>query len=363
MGDNLSIYAGDKAIASIRQNGLSPDSIGVVIGAAGGPKWLVMGGLDRAIFFSWMKGRKAPLPMVGSSIGSWRFSAVARGEQAYAAFERAYIDQAYTSRPSQGEVTRQSVDILRSFLGDGSSAALLEHPYMRLCILAARCKGLFSRHDPLSLVLGMISASALNVLSRTMLKIFFSRTIFYDSRMYPPFKEVNDFPHQNVPLTKENLHDAILASGSIPLVMEGVKDVPGASRGIYRDGGVIDYHINLAFDSDRIVLFPHYVNAVIPGWFDKYLFHRGPDLKNLENVVVLCPTEEFVARLPYAKIPTRNDFMGFRGRDEQRKTYWKQVVGAAESLGEEFLTLMEGGGIGEKVQPISILASSRRHRS
>ncbi|HOO39680.1 MAG TPA: patatin-like phospholipase family protein [Deltaproteobacteria bacterium] len=363
MGDNLSIYAGARARAFIEKNGLTPESIGVVTGAAGGPKWLVLGGLDRAIFFSWMKGRKDPLPVVGSSIGSWRFSAVALGERAYDAFERAYIDQTYKTRPSPGDVTRESVKILGSFLTEENCSSLMEHPYLRLCIMSAYCGWPFSRQDLLSLAFGMISVSALNALSRNMLKLFFSRAIFHDARMFPPFKDVSDFPLQRIPITRENLRDAILASGSIPLVMEGVKDITGARPGIYRDGGVIDYHINLAFDSDRIVLFPHYVNTIIPGWFDKFLSGRGPKLDNLENVVVLCPSEEFVARLPYAKIPTRKDFRGFRGRNEERISYWEQVVSASESLGEEFLALVEGDGILKRIKPISSLTVSPKPRT
>ena len=45
----LRIYAGPKAMQRIAQNGLRPQDVGVVPGAAGGPKGLALGPLDRFI--------------------------------------------------------------------------------------------------------------------------------------------------------------------------------------------------------------------------------------------------------------------------------------------------------------------------
>ena len=77
MADNLLILAGKRALSVLREQGLSPDSIDVIAGAAGGPKWLVLNGLDRAIFFNWITPKTHPLFLVGSSIGVWRFVSLA----------------------------------------------------------------------------------------------------------------------------------------------------------------------------------------------------------------------------------------------------------------------------------------------
>ena len=50
----LRIYAGPKAMQHIVSNGLQPHDIGVVPGAAGGPKGLILGPLDRFIFGDWL---------------------------------------------------------------------------------------------------------------------------------------------------------------------------------------------------------------------------------------------------------------------------------------------------------------------
>ena len=47
---------------------------------------------------------------------------------------------------------------------------------------------------------------------------------------------MNDLPTERVELSEANLADAILASGSIPMVMEGVEGIARAPEVIYRDG-------------------------------------------------------------------------------------------------------------------------------
>jgi len=360
MKEMLSIYAGRKAYEIVKQDGLSPESVDMVVGAAGGPKWLVLGGLDRAIFFSFLRGRKKPMPLVGSSIGAWRFSALAQGEEAYNEFEKAYINQTYETRPSPGDITRESLRILDAFLSGNSINAGLEHPWMRLCILSVYCRWPFSCENLPCLALGMTGAAIANSLRRSLLNMFFSRAFFIDSRISPPFSGMDDFAAQPVPLNGENIRHAILASGSIPMVMDGVRDIPGAHRGIYRDGGLIDYHMDLPFDSDGIILFPHYLQTIIPGWFDKFLPWRMPNLKNFDHVLMFCPSRDFVAGLPYEKIPTRKYFRKFWGRDDQRKGYWRQVVAQSENLGQEFLRCISDGSIRERIRPLSAEALARR---
>ena len=58
----------------IAQNGLQPTDIGVVPGAAGGPKGLILGPLDRFIFGDWLARSNHDVHLVGASIGAWRMA-------------------------------------------------------------------------------------------------------------------------------------------------------------------------------------------------------------------------------------------------------------------------------------------------
>jgi len=62
-----------------------------------------------------------------------------------------------------------------------------------------------------------------------------------------PFIDMKGFDITRVPLNRENFHYALLSSGSIPMIMPGVRDIADAPDGVYRDGGVIDYHLDIPF--------------------------------------------------------------------------------------------------------------------
>ncbi|GBC60746.1 hypothetical protein DENIS_1705 [Desulfonema ishimotonii] len=356
MSQNLVFRAGRKAYISIKQNGLSADAVKVVAGAAGGPKFLVLSGLDRILFTSWFAGRTEPLFLLGASIGTWRFAAAARNHPADAmtSFRSAYIRQRYSDRPTPAEITRGSEKILSGFLGKTGASEVLNHPYLRLNILAVRSGRAVSSLRQIPMTLGLLGAALANVADRRLLRFFFGRTLFHDPRTRPPFWGMNEFPVQKVRLDAANLRKALLASGSIPLVMDGVGDIPGAQAGIYRDGGVIDYHLNLPFmpGKEGIVLYPHYTDRIIPGWLDKTLRWRRPSPRYMENVLMVAPSQRFVENLPHRKIPDRSDFYRFRGHDAERMLYWKQVVRVSRQLADEFLDTVETGAIRERVVPI-----------
>ena len=356
MTKNLSFSAGRKALKIIREGGLSPDQVKVVAGAAGGPKCLILGHLDGALFSTWLAGRKEPLFLLGSSAAAWRFASISqkRPLEAIDRFQTTYVHQHYSEKPSTKEITDESIAFLNIFLGDRGEEDILNHPYLRLNVMSTRCRGLTASDRKGALLPGLLIAALLNIFSRRSLGLFFERTLLYDPRDTPPFFDMDEFPIRKIPLTEENLRTALLASGSIPVVMSRVTDIPGARRGSYRDGGIIDYHMDVPFtkDGNGIVLFPHYTNRIIPGWFDKHLLWRKPDNLHVENLLLLHPTEAFIQKLPYGKVPDRNDFRRFLGRDTERMDYWNKSIEESRRLSEEFLDAVESGKIRELVGPL-----------
>ena len=355
MSRNLLFRAGERALGKIRSKGLSPDMVKVIAGAAGGPKYLVLTQLDREIFSSWLTQRVQPLFLVGSSIGAWRFAAVAQHNprEALEKFETNYIAQHYHTQPTAGDITRETIRILSTFLNDKGAREIVSHPFLRLSVLAVRARWPLSSDNRILLIPGIVMSALANMLSRKLLKLFFTRVLFYDSREPPPFLHMSDFPIHTIPLTVQNLKQAVIASGSIPLVMNGVRGISGAPSGTYRDGGVIDYHVDIPFLADRddgIVLYPHYSRKIIPGWFDKKITWRNPSY--MDDVLLICPSDEFVRKLPYGKIPDRNDFYFFKGRDSDRIVYWKKVIDESRKLADEFAEIVYTQKIEEIVRPL-----------
>lgn len=350
---SLSLLAGPKAMRIVRERGLRAQDVDVVPGASGGPKWLVLEALDRFVFGELLQeDRDRPLHLVGSSIGSWRLACMAQRDPAaaIARFREAYIEQRYAKKPTPAEVTRVSREILDVLLGPTGEREILGHPWARLHVITTACRGpAASERTPVQM-LAMAAAAAGNLLSRRTLALHVRRVIFHTAGDESPFRALADFPTTHLALTGENLRPALLASGAIPLVLEGVP-IPGAPGGIHRDGGIIDYHLDLDFGpGDGLILYPHFYPHLVPGWFDKGLRWRRARGANLDRALILAPTPELVARLPNAKIPDRDDF--YRMRDDERIAAWRRVAALGEALADELRELLATGRIADAVRPL-----------
>lgn len=338
----LRFRAGPGAFAKIRDEGFSPGQIGTIAGASGGAKWLVLSQIDRVVITNILPRLKGPVHLIGSSIGSWRFSCYAQQDPLVAleSFEEAYLEQRYSEAPDRNEITTRSRDILQSLLGENGIREITTNPTLRTHVMTVRSRALTASEKTPVLAAGLMVAASANLVSRRTLGAFFSRGLFFDRRDLPPFFEATGFPLHRVALTEDNYAEAVLASGAIPLVLNGVRNIRGAPAGVYRDGGIIDYHLDLNTSApDRITLFPHFYDYLVPGWFDKKLSWRRPDPRHTDRTLLICPSREFVASLPRARIPDRTDFQTM-SPDERRKT-WRMVIASCQALAEELNDVLD----------------------
>ena len=142
----LTIRAGRRAMQRLRETPLSPEDVHVIPGAAGGPKALGISGLDKAIFGDWLPRVPQERSLIGSSIGSWRFAAVASSDDPKAQLARLaelYTAQRFAKGVSAAEVSRKSVLFLEELLG-GREDAILNHPWYRLNVVVVRSLGMTS---------------------------------------------------------------------------------------------------------------------------------------------------------------------------------------------------------------------------
>jgi hypothetical protein len=193
-----------------------------------------------------------------------------------------------------------------------------------------------------------------NCLSRNNIYLFAERIVFHNGSMPPSFCLQPQFRGRFVRINEINFKYAIMASGAIPLVVAGVRNIYGAPRGIYRDGGLIDYHLTHQFAAkeNETVLFFHHQERIIPGWLDKNLMRRVPDEETLSNVLMVFPTQSFVEKLPGGKIPDRGDFLAYINDQETRIKNWYKAVELSAPLGEDFIELVESGRIKEMVEKL-----------
>ncbi len=234
------------------------------------------------------------------------------------------------------------------------AAEVLSHPRFRLHVFTSRGRHVLARQGRVRTPAGYLGAFMANVLHRRALGAFIDRVVFADPRDPLPFA-LADFRTHHATLTASNLAPAILASCSIPFWLDAVHDIPGGPRGAYWDGGITDYHLHLNYaqmaeqpargwgGGPGLVLYPHFQPNIVPGWLDKGLKRRHRASPMLDNLVVLSPAPDWVARLPNAKLPDRNDFKAYRHDDARRVRDWRLAVAESQRLADEFAEIVTAG--------------------
>jgi hypothetical protein len=400
----LHIYAGPTARAALDQNGLQPSDVCTIPGAAGGPKGLILGALDRYIFGDWLPRSTQAVDLVGASIGAWRMASACWSDpiKGLAQLEHDYIHQHYEvlpgqKRPSAAMVSELFGKNLRDFYA-GRVDEVLAHPRFRLHIVTSRGRHLLHTEHGLRTPLGYLGAFLTNTVHRRAMGAWLERVVFSTQIGYPhapplrgslppeganpswggpaaacaplPFG-TRDYRTRQVALTATNFNPALQASCSIPFVLQAVHNIPGAPPGAYWDGGITDYHLHLNYPaasldatkneaahahpvgvnglnglenantSSGLVLYPHFQKAVVPGWLDKSLKWRHRSTHHLDTMVLLAPNPEWVKTLPNGKLPDRTDFTHYGNDLAARVKAWTTACSASQQLADEFAAWLE----------------------
>lgn len=349
----LDIYAGPAAIKKIKQQGFSPQLFTTLLGASGGPKWFVLTGIDRVLFSEFFANSVQAINVIGSSAGAFRAACFSQKDSRSAIDRLAYrySHTEYSNNPTPAEITRQAGELLDYILGENGVEEIINNRRVRLNIIATRCLGLMQYEHKLAQILGLTLSIAANLVSRKRLAWLYRRSVFSVQPHCLKFSDPYGIPTEKNKLTTVNLKSALLASGAIPMVLQGVGNIVGTIDGTYRDGGIVDYHFDLNIASHSgLVLYPHFYPYAIPGWFDKGLRSRIPHHQSYTNTVMLVPSADFVAKLPYGKIPDRKDFEALDAKT--RITYWRHVIAESDRLGEYFIEQVSTHSIVNNIKPL-----------
>jgi hypothetical protein len=247
-------------------------------------------------------------------------------------------------------------NLANSYIEDDALSFALTNKKYRLAIITARARNLMASELKWVQHIGIGICFLFNAINRSYIHDFAERVVFYNGPKPPHFCLRPGYRGRYIRLNEINFKYAVMASGAIPLVVAGIKDIYGAPSGVYRDGGLIDYHLthNYAPTNEDIILFFNHQERIIPGWLDKRLSYRRPQADILDNVVMIYPAETFIAKLPGGKVPERDDFAIFIDDPATRIKNWRRAVELAQPLGEEFLELVESNKIKNVVEKIEI---------
>ncbi len=364
----LQVHAGPRAREHLRQHGLRAQDVRAVPAAAGGPKGLVLLPLDEQIFGHFLPAARqsqgqtaltpSPVHLLGASIGAWRMAAACAPDPVHAlgVLAEDYITQSYPHQPGR----MPGADVVSRVFGAHLlqrlaplAGPILNHDHYRLHVFTSRGRRLLHQPGRSALIAGWASAFAANARSRSGLGNWMERVVFSDPRTPLPFS-LNDYPTQQCALTAHNLCPAVLASCSIPFALQPVQDVPGGPPGTYWDGGITDYHLHLDYRplGPGLVLYPHFISQVIPGWLDKAFKRRHAATAFLDDLVLLSPKPAWVRQLPGGKLPDRQDFKTWGDDEAGRQRVWRAAHAQSQQLADEFVQLV-GLGRGFEAQPLA----------
>lgn len=353
----IHIHAGPRALAHLRQNGLNAADIGVIPAAAGGPKGLIFQHLDQWLFGHWLPSAARERLLIGASIGAWRMAAACHADPvaAFARLTRLYCEeQRYPYKPTASHVSSVVRGILEQLVG-GHESEVLSHRWNRLVVIAARGAGsLAASGHARAEKRGFAVAAMFNAVSRRHLSRHMERILLHDARVRADWLQTafDSFTTRSVALKPDNLQAALLSSGTLPLIMEAVREVPHAPPGAYWDGGLVDYHLALPYHrlQKDLVMYPHFGARIVPGWLDKHLpwrhLARSAQRAWLDNMILVSPTDEFLRTLPRNKLPDRRDFPHYGLEHERRIADWKKAIGEGERLRDALAAFVEKPDLG-----------------
>ena len=330
----IEIYAGKTATKIINEQGLKPELFNTFLGASGGPKWFTLFGLDKYLFGEFFKGRSSQLNLVGSSAGAFRAACFSQNDPvaAITRLAKSYSETRYSSnKPTPQEITTKARALLEDVFGDNGVAEIITNPVFKAHFIVAKSNGLVASEQKALQLLGLTKSYLSNRVNRRFLTKQYERFIYQAPNSDFTIEDSYKFKTRQLDLTTNNLKDALLASGSIPLVMQGIKNIAGSPPGMYRDGGIVDYHFDFKINNPGLILYPHFNCEPKAGWFDKNL-KRKVAAENYDNVVMITPSKQFVASLPYGKIPDRTDFTDLDA--DTRIKYWRTVFSETEKLAD-----------------------------
>ncbi len=340
------LRAGPGARRHVAADGIAPADIACIPAAAGGPKGLALLPLDKLLHREWL-GRAGAVEYVGASIGAWRMTALAQPDPvpALERLQHAYVrQQDYAKRPSTRDVTDACRRIVRGVLGEGP---LRLRPGASLTVVTARARGPLDGAESMP---AFARAVLSNALGRSRLARHLQRVLFQAGEPSFLASAHDAFDLVAVRLEGPSVEPALLASGSIPLLADPVRDIPGAPRGHYWDGALVDYHLLYPYSGltrrgprSRLVLYPHFNDFVTPGWLDKHLpWRRAPRAHPwLDDVLLVTPSPAFLATLPNGKLPDRQDFYRYGQDHAARVAAWERAIGECERFAEAVLGWLE----------------------
>ena len=163
--------------------------------------------------------------------------------EAYEKLRIAYSRNTFSAEDTRFTISQALKANVAAFIDTPDVESILNHNTMDLALHVVHAKGLAaSERKPLQGA-ALAGAFLMNAIAPSAMRTLYERVVFFSGPHAPRFTET-PFRGRTVRLEVFNLREAALATGSLPYIVAGVPDIEGAPKGVYRDGGLLDYQLN-----------------------------------------------------------------------------------------------------------------------
>lgn len=297
---------------------------------------------------NWFDQRKTPLHLVGASAGAWRMLSYCLPDRldAIDRFLQYYVEQQYETYPTPREVSDKVEEIIQQILNGQDVDALSQNTNLRLYVISTMMKYVPPKKRNYYLQFGKVAMK--NIVSRNWLTSNVERVVFTNAPEDQILKP-DQFATSYHRLTQDNVISGLRSTGTIPFLMEPVSPHHSPNHLLW-DGALVDYHIGLDYKVDGLIFYPHFVDHLTEGWFDKMIPWRKFKGSVLERMIMISPTKSYIQSLPGGKIPDREDFKLYMNDDKKRISHWYQAAEMGSLIAEEFDDLWKAGRFLEDVE-------------
>jgi hypothetical protein len=341
----LKVKAGKRAYQKILEHGLIPEVVSAFSAAAGGPKWIILYEMDRYLMKEFFAGHQHTIHFLGGSIGAWRSMCYLLDDplEAIERLRDGYLNQRYDDPFSPEIISNTCCKIILDAIGSNGTESILNNARRKLHISTtqAHFKSAGRNNTYLKVKFGQVALA--NLFHRKWMNLFISRHFYTtaEERIIDQDKINTVITH----LSRENIIPALRASGAIPVSM-----VPIFINGIeHWDGGIVDYHLDLKYkDQEGIVLYPHFLPFIRPGWFDKWTKLRYS--RHHDDTVLLYPSQEFIDMLPDRQLTSLQDFYTYKNDQDLRIKKWYEACDLGKYLVDDFVNLRDHSDLEENIE-------------
>ena len=185
----IQIFAGESARKEIQHQGLLPERIKLMVGASGGPKWLMLSRLDQYICEHFLPKAPQPMSLIGSSVGAWRMACYAQNDPlgAFKEFEALYMDQQYSRPMSPQAITVFVEKVLKALFNDDRAREIVNNENRKLHVVAVRNRKLLNSQHGFMQGVSLAAAATGNLISPKIVEALYPRVLISQQGSFEPY--------------------------------------------------------------------------------------------------------------------------------------------------------------------------------